>query len=140
MIKVCLLVFDLTLLKVLIVDHLVVMLFAFVTLPSESTGALIRIGTLYPGCVEGFILCNNCRQSNLWATLHLSENGSISSSCSTLKQQHIPLIACHEINRVDLAPLIEGHEYHVRSYLFQGGAPALTFVSTSSDHVLIEEF
>jgi hypothetical protein len=85
MIKVCLLVFDLTLLKVLIVDHLVVMLFAFFTLPPKPTGTLIRISTLYSGCIECFILCNHCRQSNLGAALHLSKQGSFSSS-STLKQ------------------------------------------------------
>ena len=72
MIKVGLFVFDLTLLKVLIVDHFVVMLFAFVALPPEPTSSLIGIGTLYPGCIEGFILSNHCRQSNLGAALHLS--------------------------------------------------------------------
>lgn len=80
MIKVGLLVFNLTLLKVPIVDHLVVMLFALIALPSEATGTLIGIGTLYPGSIVGFILCHHCRQSDLGAAVYLSECGSISST------------------------------------------------------------
>jgi len=79
MIKVGLLVYNLPLLKVLIVDHLVEMLFAFISLPSEATGALIGISTLYPGSIVGFILCNHCRQSDLGAALYLSKHGFISS-------------------------------------------------------------
>jgi hypothetical protein len=93
MIEVGLLVFDLALLKVSIVDHLVVMLFAFITPPSEATGTLIGICTLYPGSVVCFILCYHCRQPNLGAAVYLSECGSISTS--TLKQKHVSLIACH---------------------------------------------
>ena len=73
MIKFGLLVFNLTLLKVPIVDHLVVMLFALVTLPSKATGTLIGICTLYPDSIEGFILCDHCLQPNLWATVYLCE-------------------------------------------------------------------
>ena len=120
MIKVGLLMLNLSLLKILIVNHLVVMLFAFITLHPDPTGTLIGIGALYPAFILGYILCNDCLKSNLGAALHLSEHGWSISNSSSLIQQHISLIACHEIDRVDLASLIEGHENHVRRNLLQG--------------------